>query len=76
MDPQPSTPAWFTTGESGTLDFSWTATDAHLSHATLTNVPGSGTPAQDGPGTLLNGWAWSPGDLGEGGNGPRTICIR
>ena len=58
--------AWFTTDESGTLDFSWTATDAHLSHATLTNVPGSGTPAQDGPGTLLNGWAWSPGDLGEG----------
>ena len=58
--------AWFTTPESGTLDFAWSATDDHLSYATLTNVPGSGTPAQDGPGTLLNGWAWSPGDLEEG----------
>ncbi len=58
--------AWFTTADSGTIDFSWNGNDAHLSHATLTNVPGSGTPAQDGPGTLLNGWAWSPGDLEEG----------
>ena len=58
--------AWFTTPESGTIDFSWSASDAHLSHASLTNVPGSGTPAQDGPGTLINSWAWSPGDLEEG----------
>ena len=58
--------AWFTTPESGAIDFSWSASDTHLSHATLTNVPGSGTPAQDGPGTLVNTWAWSPGDLGEG----------
>ena len=58
--------AWFTTTESGTLDFSWSASDTHLSHATLTNVPGSGTPAQDGPGTLTNSWSWSPGDLDEG----------
>tara|TARA_A100001037_G_scaffold220663_1_gene198467 strand:- start:963 stop:2774 length:1812 start_codon:yes stop_codon:yes gene_type:complete len=58
--------AWFATPESGTLDFSWSATDTHLSHATLTNVPGSGTPPQDGPGTLLNSWSWSPGDLEEG----------
>ncbi len=58
--------AWFTTPPTGTIDFSWSATDSHLSYATLTNVPGSGTPAQDGPGTLLNSWAWSPGDLGEG----------
>jgi len=58
--------AWFTTAESGALNFNWTASDSHLSHATLTNTPGSGTPAQDGPGTLLNSWAWSPGDLSEG----------
>ena len=58
--------AWFTTDAGGTLTFNWSATDAHLSHATLTNVPGTGTPAQDGPGTLLNTWNWSPGDLSDG----------
>jgi hypothetical protein len=58
--------AWFTTSESGSLTFNWTATDAHLSHATLTNVPGSGNPSQDGPGTILNEWNWSPGDFSEG----------
>ena len=58
--------AWFTTAETGTLDFAWSATDTHLSHATLTNTPGSGTPPQDGPGTVLNSWSWSPGDLTEG----------
>ncbi len=58
--------AWFKTEDTGTLTFNWSATDAHISHATLTNVPGTGTPAQDGPGTLLNQWDWSPGDLDEG----------
>jgi len=58
--------AWFTTPVGGTLTFNWSATDTHLSHATLTDVPGSGTPAQDGPGTLLNRWDWAPGDLSEG----------
>jgi len=58
--------AWFTTGESGTIDFDWSGSDSHLSHATLVGVPGSGTPAQDGPGAILNSWAWSPGDLQEG----------
>lgn len=58
--------AWLKTVEDGTLTFNWSATDAHISHATLTNLPGSGTPAQDGPGTLQNSWDWSPGDLNEG----------
>lgn len=58
--------AWFTTAVSGTINFDWSGADSHLSHATLTDVPGSGTPPQDGPGTLLNTWAWSPGDLSEG----------
>ena len=58
--------AWFTSSPSDTINFDWTGSDSHLSHATLTGVPGSGTPAQDGPGTLLNTWAWSPGDLPEG----------
>jgi len=58
--------AWFNIAATESLTFSWSATDTHLSHATLTSVPGSGTPAQDGPGTLLNQWIWSPGDIGEG----------
>lgn len=58
--------AWFNMASTGTMNFDWSASDSHLSHATLTNVPGSGTPAQDGPGTLVNSWAWSPGDLPEG----------
>jgi hypothetical protein len=58
--------AWFNIAATDSLTFSWSATDTHLSHATLTSVPGSGTPAQDGPGTLLNQWIWSPGDIGEG----------
>ena len=58
--------AWFTTDEAGTMNFDWNGSDSHLSHATLTNVPGSGNPPQDGPGTILNSWAWSPGDLTEG----------
>ena len=58
--------AWFNTAATGTMTFNWSATDAHLSHATLTQTPGTGTPAQDGPGTLVNSWDWSPGDLAEG----------
>ncbi|MDG1524603.1 MAG: hypothetical protein P8Q90_00830, partial [Candidatus Thalassarchaeaceae archaeon] len=58
--------AWFTTSETGTINFDWSGSDSHLSHATLTGVPGSGNPPQDGPGTILNTWAWSPGDLPEG----------
>ena len=58
--------AWFTTVATGSMTFNWSATDAHLSRATLTQTPGTGTPAQDGPGTLLNNWVWSPGDLPEG----------
>ena len=58
--------AWFTSEETGTMNFYWNGSDSHLSHATLANVPGSGNPPQDGPGTLLNSWAWSPGDFPEG----------
>ena len=58
--------AWFTTAATGMLEFNWSATDAHLSHATLTNVPGPGTPAQDGPGLILNQWQWSSGAFTEG----------
>ena len=36
--------AWFTTAAGGTMNFDWNGSDSHLSHATLTNVPGSGNP--------------------------------
>jgi hypothetical protein len=57
---------WFNVAATGTLAFRWGASDDDLDRATLANVPGSGTPATDGPGTLAYGWDWAPGDLGEG----------
>lgn len=57
---------WFSVATTGTLAFRWGANDDDLDRATLANVPGSGTPATDGPGTLAYGWDWAPGDLGEG----------
>jgi hypothetical protein len=57
---------WFNVAATGTLAFRWGASDDDLDRATLANVPGSGTPATDGPGTLTYGWDWAPGDLDEG----------
>ncbi len=63
--------AWFDIEETGTLSFSWNAVDDDLTHAGLVNVPGSGSVANDGPGTLDYGWLWSPSDLAEGKYNPR-----
>lgn len=63
--------AWFDIEETGILSFSWAASDDDLTHAGLVNVPGSGSVANDGPGTLAYGWQWSPGDLAEGTYNPR-----
>ena len=63
--------AWFDIEETGTLSFSWAATDDDLTHAGLVNVPGSGSVPNDGPGTLAYGWLWSPSDLAEGTYNPR-----
>ena len=63
--------AWFSTAANGVLEFAWNAVDDDLLRATLTNVPGPGTPASDGPSTINYGWDWSPGDFSEGTWNPR-----
>jgi len=67
----PTDRAWFNLGANGTLEFTWSASDDDLAYATLANVPGSGSPASDGPTTITHAWSWSPGDLGEGTWNPR-----
>ena len=67
----PTDRAWFDLPANGTLEFSWTAIDDDLSYATLTNIPGSGSPSSDGPTSISNGWSWSPGDFAEGTWNPR-----
>ena len=39
--------------------------------ATLTNVPGPGAPASDGPSNIAYGWDWSSGSFDEGTWNPR-----
>lgn len=63
--------AWFSTAADGELEFSWNAVDDDLLRATLTNVPGPGTPSSDGPSTINYGWDWSSGDFSEGTWNPR-----
>ena len=45
--------------------------DDDLTHASLANVPGPGTPSDDGPGTIAYGWDWNTGSLSEGTYNPR-----
>ena len=63
--------AWFSTAADGVLEFSWNAVDDDLLRATLTNVPGPGTPSSDGPSSINYGWDWSSGDFSEGTWNPR-----
>ncbi len=63
--------AWFSTATDGVLEFSWNAVDDDLLRATLTNVPGPGTPSSDGPSSINYGWDWSSGDFSEGTWNPR-----
>ena len=67
----PTDRAWFNLSANGTLEFAWSASDDDLAYATLANVPGSSSPASDGPSTISHAWSWSPGDLGEGTWNPR-----
>ncbi len=66
---------WFSTPANGTLQFRWGASDDDLERATIANLPGSGNPPSDGPGTLAYGWDWSPGDLSEGTWNPRLNVL-
>ncbi len=63
--------AWYALDANGTLGFTWTASDDDLTHASLANVPGPGSPSDDGPGTLAYGWNWNTGAIAEGTYNPR-----
>ena len=63
--------AWFNIGAQDTLSFRWGASDDDLKQATLSNVPGPGAPATDGPTTLNYGWDWASGNMAEGTWSPR-----
>jgi len=63
--------AWFNLASGGAISFRWGASDDDLKEATLTNVPGPGTPAKDGPTNLAYGWDWSSGSMSEGTWSPR-----
>jgi len=63
--------AWYALDANGTLGFTWSASDDDLTHASLANVPGPGTPSDDGPGTLAYGWEWNTGAIAEGTYNPR-----
>ena len=63
--------AWYALDANGTLGFTWSASDDDLTHASLANVPGPGSPSDDGPGTLNYGWDWNTGAIAEGTYNPR-----
>lgn len=63
--------AWFNIPPQGTIAFRWGANDDDLKQATLTTVPGPGTPATDGPTSLAYGWDWASGNMPEGTWSPR-----
>ena len=63
--------AWYALDANGTLGFTWSASDDDLTHASLANVPGPGSPSDDGPGTLAYGWNWNTGAIAEGTYNPR-----
>ena len=41
-------PPWYALDANGTLGFTWSASDDDLTHASLANVPGPGSPSDDG----------------------------
>ena len=63
--------AWYNIASQGTISFRWGANDDDLKQATLTTVPGPGTPAMDGPTSLSYGWDWASGNMSEGTWSPR-----
>jgi len=63
--------AWYALDANGTLAFTWSANDDDLTHASLANVPGPGSPSDDGPGTIAFGWDWNTGSIAEGTYNPR-----
>jgi hypothetical protein len=62
---------WMNLNSNDALVFTWNATDDDLTHASIANVPGPGSPPDDGPGTLAHGWTWASGNMSEGTYNPR-----
>ena len=67
--------AWFNIGSQDALSFRWGASDDDLKQATLTNGPGPGSPATDGPTSLSYGWDWASGNMQEGTWSPRLTVF-
>ena len=67
--------AWFNIGAQDSLSFRWGASDDDLKQATLSNVPGPGSPATDGPTSLSYGWDWASGNMEEGTWSPRLTVF-
>ena len=67
--------AWFNIGAQDSLSFRWGASDDDLKQATISNVPGPGTPATDGPTSLSYGWDWASGNMEEGTWSPRLTVF-
>ena len=70
-----STRAWYATPSTGILSFAWNAVDTNLDHATLTNVPGPGSPSNDGPGFLAHRWDWSSGSFPPQGTWDPVLTV-
>ena len=70
-----STRAWYAIPSTGTLSFTWNATDTNLDHATLTDVPTPGSPSNDGPGFLAHRWDWSTGSFPSQGTWDPVLTV-
>jgi len=67
--------AWYDISTTGTLSFTWNATDDNLDYATLTNVPGPGSPSNDGPGFLTYRWDWTSGSFPSSGSWSPKLTV-
>ena len=67
--------AWFNIGAQEAISFRWGASDDDLKEASLTNVPGPGTPSSDSTSPLAYGWDWNSGNMGEGIWSPRLTVL-
>ncbi len=70
-----STRAWYAIPSTGTLSFTWNASDTNLDHATLTDVPTPGSPSNDGPGFLAHRWDWSTGSFPSQGTWDPVLTV-
>ena len=67
--------AWYAIPSTGTLSFTWNATDTNLDHASLTNVPSPGSPSNDGPGFLAHRWDWATGSFPSQGTWDPVLTV-